>query len=60
MDVIRRICRLSIEMWLQSRGDGGPTGLAVWTLDKRMNHCAALLGYVTPLLSPSPADSPEK
>ncbi|TVR35503.1 MAG: PIN domain-containing protein [Spirochaetaceae bacterium] len=36
----------SAELWLH--GDA-PSGLSVWTLDQRMNLCAASLGFATPL-----------
>ncbi len=41
----------SAEIWLASQTERDPGRLAVWTLDERMNHCAAQLGYLTPLLA---------
>ena len=43
----------SAEIWLRSQGETNPANLALWTLDTRMNHCAAQLGYLTPLMSSS-------
>jgi len=37
----------SAELWLE--GESGAS-LSVWTLDDQMNHCAAQLGFHTPLL----------
>ena len=38
------------EVWLDN---GTPGGLSVWSLDEQMNHCAAQLGFETPLLEES-------
>ncbi len=41
----------SAELWLaDTESAGQPSSLAVWSLDERMNHCAAHLGFSTPLL----------
>lgn len=38
--------------WLsETEHANDPAALAVWTLDERMNHCAAQLGFQTPLLN---------
>jgi len=39
------------EVWLsETEHATEPPAMAVWTLDERMNHCAAQLGFRTPLL----------
>ena len=41
----------SAESWLADTDTADePATLAVWSLDERMNHCAAHLGFATPLL----------
>ncbi len=41
----------SAEAWLAATEPAaGPETLALWTLDERMNYCAAQLGFATPLL----------
>ena len=38
------------EIWLSTGLNKDPAELSVWTLDRQMNLCAALLGFLTPLL----------
>ena len=41
----------SAEQWLQAEvGAGDPALVSLWSLDARMNQCAALLGFSTPLM----------
>jgi predicted nucleic acid-binding protein len=41
----------SAELWLGAELPAGdPARMSVWSLDTRMNQCAALLGFATPLL----------
>lgn len=48
LDALHLACA---ELWLaESNTADDPTSLAVWSLDERMNHCAAHLGFATPLL----------
>lgn len=48
LDAVHLACA---ESWLAETDTAGePASLAVWSLDERMNHCAAHLGFATPLL----------
>jgi hypothetical protein len=41
----------SAEQWLQAEVPAGdPALISLWSLDTRMNQCAALLGFTTPLM----------
>ena len=48
LDALHLACA---ESWLADTDTAEePASLAVWSLDERMNHCAAHLGFATPLL----------
>lgn len=48
LDALHLACA---ESWLADTDAADePSSLAVWSLDERMNHCAAHLGFATPLL----------
>lgn len=48
----------SAEQWLQAELPAGdPARLSIWSLDTRVNQCAALLGFETPLME-GPATDP--
>jgi predicted nucleic acid-binding protein len=41
----------SAEQWLNAELPAGePSRLSIWSLDSRMNECAALMGFGTPLM----------
>jgi len=41
----------SAEQWLHAELPAAdPSRLSIWSLDRRMNECAALLGFTTPLI----------